>query len=70
MIRRHEVSDAEWELIKPLLPRPALGRPRLDDRTVLNGVVYPCHPRLLPVVPVAAAPSPSSTATARTVPTP
>ncbi|WP_267241494.1 IS5 family transposase [Streptomyces sp. PR69] len=40
MIRRHELSDAEWDLIRPLLPRPALGRPRLDDRMVLNGIVW------------------------------
>ncbi|MFK0258600.1 transposase [Streptomyces sp. NPDC090445] len=40
MIRRHELSDAEWDLIRPLLPRPVMGRPRLDDRTVLNGIVW------------------------------
>lgn len=40
VIRRHELSDAEWDLIRPLLPRPALGRPRLDDRMVLNGIVW------------------------------
>ncbi|MEU8779785.1 IS5 family transposase [Streptomyces sp. NPDC048606] len=40
MIRRHELSDAEWELVQPLLPRPVMGRPRLDDRTTLNGIVW------------------------------
>lgn len=40
VIRRHELSDAEWELNQPLLPRPVLGRPRLDDRMVLNGIVW------------------------------
>lgn len=40
MIRRHELSDAEWDLVRPLLPRPALGRSRLDDRMVLNGIVW------------------------------
>ncbi|MCX4804764.1 IS5 family transposase [Streptomyces sp. NBC_01214] len=39
-MRRHELSDAEWELVQPLLPRPVLGRPRLDDRTILNGIVW------------------------------
>ncbi|MFD7763365.1 IS5 family transposase [Streptomyces microflavus] len=39
-MRRHELSDAEWDLMRPLLPRPALGRPRLDDRMVLNGIVW------------------------------
>ncbi|KWW99278.1 Mobile element protein [Carbonactinospora thermoautotrophica] len=40
MVRRHELTDAEWELIEPLLPRPATGRPRHDDRRVLNGIVW------------------------------
>lgn len=40
VIRRHELSDAEWGLVEPLLPRPGTGRPRLDDRTVLNGIVW------------------------------
>jgi transposase len=39
VIRRHELSDAEWDLIRPLPSRPALGRPRLDDRMDLNGIV-------------------------------
>lgn len=39
-MRRHELSDAEWALVQPLLPQPVLGRPRLDDRTVLNGIVW------------------------------
>ncbi|MFJ3176745.1 IS5 family transposase, partial [Streptomyces roseus] len=40
MIRRYELSDAEWELVQPRLPRPVFGRPWLDDRTVLNGIVW------------------------------
>ncbi|MFJ2864128.1 IS5 family transposase [Kitasatospora sp. NPDC087314] len=39
-MRRHELSDAEWELVQPLLPRPTMERPRLDDRTVLNGIIW------------------------------
>ena len=36
-----ELSDDEWELIKPLLPpRARTGRPRADDRLVLNGILY------------------------------
>ena len=35
-----ELSDDEWELIKPLLPpRARTGRPRADDRLVLNGIL-------------------------------
>jgi transposase len=36
-----EIDDGEWELIKPLLPpRAKTGRPRVDDRVVLNGIIY------------------------------
>jgi len=35
------LSDYEWEIIKPLLPpRSRVGRPRTDDRMVLNGILY------------------------------
>lgn len=40
MIRRHELTDEEWELLAPLIPRAATGRPRVDDRQVINGMVY------------------------------
>jgi transposase len=37
----HELSDEEWEIIEPLLPPKAkVGRPRADDRMVLNGILY------------------------------
>ena len=36
-----ELSDEEWEFIKPLLPpKSKVGRPRVDDRMVLNGILY------------------------------
>ena len=40
--RRHELTDAEWERLAPLLPpqRPATGRPAKDHRTVLNGILW------------------------------
>ena len=40
MIRRHELTDLEWELLAPLIPRAATGRPRVPDRQVINGMVY------------------------------
>ncbi|KIZ16769.1 transposase [Streptomyces natalensis ATCC 27448] len=40
MIRRHELTDKEWELLAPLMPRAATGRPRVSDRQVVNGMVY------------------------------
>lgn len=44
MIRRHELSDAEWEFVRPLLPESPRGRKRLDDRRVLNGIVWKFRP--------------------------
>ncbi|MFD9099227.1 IS5 family transposase [Streptomyces collinus] len=40
MIRHHELTDAEWELLAPLIPSAATGRPRADDRRVVNGMVH------------------------------
>ncbi|MGN9757279.1 IS5 family transposase [Streptomyces sp. SD31] len=39
-MRRHELTDREWELLAPLIPRAATGRPRAEDRQVVNGMVY------------------------------
>jgi len=36
-----ELTDHEWEFIKPLLPLPAsTGRPRADDRRTVNAIIY------------------------------
>nr|WP_208614679.1 IS5 family transposase [Streptomyces regalis] len=40
VVRRHELTDQEWELLAPLIPRAATGRPRVEDRQVINGMVY------------------------------
>ena len=40
MRRRHEVSDAEWERLQPLLPPRKAGAPRKDDRLVVNGILW------------------------------
>ncbi|MFJ8159156.1 IS5 family transposase [Streptomyces sp. NPDC094468] len=40
VIRRHELTDLEWELLAPLIPRAATGRPRVEGRRVVNGMVY------------------------------
>ncbi|MEU1558522.1 IS5 family transposase [Streptomyces scabiei] len=40
VIRRHELTDRDWELLAPLIPRAATGRPRVSDRQVINGMVY------------------------------
>ena len=42
MARRHELTDAQFARLAPLLPpeRPATGRPNKDHRTVLNGILF------------------------------
>src|SRR5215203_6125059 len=37
-----ELTDAEWERVRPLLPpqRPPTGRPRHDHRTILSGILW------------------------------
>ena len=40
-MRFRELTDAEWERIRPHLPpRAKTGRPRADDRGTLNGIMY------------------------------
>ena len=40
-MRRHELSDEQWQAIEPLLPPSgAAGRPRVDDRRVINGMLF------------------------------
>ncbi len=39
-MRRHELSDYEWRVIQPLLPNKPRGVPRVDDRRVLNGILW------------------------------
>src|SRR2546423_11592765 len=44
MARREELTDEQWALIEPLFDKPPAvqtrGRPRRDDREVLNGVLW------------------------------
>jgi transposase len=38
---RSDLTDAQWNRIKHLLPKPKLrGRSRVDDREVINGILY------------------------------
>jgi transposase len=39
---REELTDAQWEQLRPLLPpqKPTTGRPNNDHRTVLSGIVW------------------------------
>jgi len=38
--RRYELTDQEWVIIEPLLPNKPRGVPRVDDRRVLNGILW------------------------------
>src|SRR3954471_22543531 len=38
--RRYELTDFEWSIIQPLLPNKPRGKPRVDDRKVLNGIYW------------------------------
>jgi len=41
LMRATELTDEQWERLKPLLPpRQKRGRPRADDRRTLTGVLY------------------------------
>lgn len=38
--RRYELTAREWLIIEPLLPNKARGVPGVDDRRVLNGILW------------------------------
>jgi transposase len=37
---RYKLTDAEWNVIAPLLPNKSRGVKRVDDRRVLNGIFW------------------------------
>jgi transposase len=39
-MRRYELSDFEWAAIEPHLPNKVRGVRRVDDRKVLNGILW------------------------------
>ena len=40
-MRFAELSDEQWEFIKPHIPpQPIIGRKRADDRKTINGILY------------------------------
>jgi transposase len=42
MSQRHELTDAQWAKLEPLLPpqRPTTGRPGKDHRTLVNAMLW------------------------------
>ncbi len=40
-MKYQELTDKQWSMIEPNLPKPAhTGRPRCNDRTTINGIIY------------------------------
>ena len=40
-MRRHDLTDAEWQRLQPLLPpRAHTGRPPKEHRTIINGLLW------------------------------
>ena len=39
-MNRYDLTDFEWSVIEPLLPSKPRGVPRVDDRRVLNGIMW------------------------------
>src|SRR6059058_241773 len=37
---RHELSDTEWARLGPLLPPRKAGKPRRDDRRIIDGILW------------------------------
>jgi len=44
-MKRHELTDPQWELVRPLLPprTATTGRPPKDPRVMLNGIFWVLH---------------------------
>jgi transposase len=41
VVRRHDLTDEQWQVVEPLLPvSGAKGRLRVDDRRVINGMLF------------------------------
>ena len=41
MAKRYELPDAAWDLVANIFDKPCRGgRPRTDDRLMLNGVLW------------------------------
>ena len=40
MRRRHELSETEWAWLQPLLPPRKAGKPRKDDRLIINAILW------------------------------
>jgi hypothetical protein len=38
--RRYELTDQEWSILSPHLPNKPRGVPRVDDRRVINGILW------------------------------
>ena len=37
---RYDLSEAEWQIVEPLLPAVGKGKRRVDDHQVINGIFF------------------------------
>jgi len=45
-MEKYELTSEQWERVKPIMPPGTTGkrgRPRKDDRTMLNGILWIAH---------------------------
>ena len=50
-----DLTDEQWAVVEPLLPKPVMradgkGRPRVDNRAILNGILGSCELALLGMI--------------------
>jgi transposase len=50
-MKRHEVTDEQWEVIQRILPKrkAKTGRPPSDPRLMLNGILWISEHRIAPI---------------------
>lgn len=51
-----DLTDEQWAVVEPLLPKPVKrtdgkGKPRVDDRAILNGILWVMRTGLLLIAP-------------------
>ena len=67
-MKRYDLTDFEWSAIEPLLPNKPRGAPRVvDDRRVLNGIVWVLRSGGLPGATCPSATGPARPATTASI---
>jgi transposase len=40
LVHRHSLTDAQWEVLQKLIVYPPIGRPPVDERRNINGILW------------------------------